>query len=302
MTAKVSVVICAYNRADFVFKGLTALNNQTANKSDFEVIVVDNNSKDNTKEVCLKFIDDNSELNLSYVLETQQGLSFARNKGIEASKTNIISYIDDDAIARKDFVENLIKAFENNPTYNALGGKVEPIYEKGDEPVWMSKYIFGIVSKVDYGNKEMEFTKKFPTGCNMAFRKEVLVNIGGFNTDLVYRGDDKFVFLKLKEEGIKILYAPNVFVNHFIEAFRTTPEHIAKVSRTIGASEKLRLQTKPFGERLKKSFEYFYKFNGALVLFVLFTLKGQYPKGKYALKIIWQTIVGYYSKKDFANL
>jgi len=300
--AKVSVVICAYNRANFVFKGLTALNNQTADKSDFEVIVVDNNSKDNTKEVCLKFINDNPDLNLSYVVETQQGLSFARNKGIEVSKTDIISYIDDDAIAREDFVENLIKAFENNPSYSALGGKVEPIYENGKEPVWMNKYIFGIVSKVDYGNKEKEFTKKFPTGCNMAFKKEILQEIGGFNTDLVYRGDDKYVFTKLKEKGLKILYAPDVFVNHFIEAFRTTPEHIDKVSRTIGASEKLRLRSKSFSDRLLKTLEYFIKFNGAIVLFFIFTLKGQYPKGKYAVKIIWQTIVGYYSKKDFANL
>lgn len=302
MTAKISVVICAYNRADFLFKGLTALNNQTADKKDYEVIIVDNNSTDNTKEVCQKFINDNPELNLTYVVETQQGLSFARNKGIEVCNTKIISYTDDDAITREDFVENIIKAFTNNPDYGALGGKIEPIYENGTEPVWMSKYIFGIVSKVDYGDKEMEFTKKFPTGCNMAFRKDILQNIGGFNTDLVYRGDDKYVFLKLKEENVKILYAPDIFVNHFIEAFRTTPEHIDKVSRTIGASEKLRLQTKPFSEKILKSLEYFYKLNGGLILFVFFTLKGQYPKGKYAVKIIWQTILAYYSKKDFANL
>ncbi len=302
MKPRLSVVICAYNRTDFLFKGLSALKNQTADKSMYQVIVVDNNSTDNTKELCLKFIEENPDLNMKYYTETQQGLSFARNKGLEVSDTEFISYIDDDGIAGKEYVENLIKAFDNNPKYSALGGKIEPIYESGEEPVWMSKYIFGIVSKVDYGDKQKEFTKKFPVGCNMAFKKEVLLKIGGFNTDLVYRGDEKYVFLRLKEENVKILYAPDVFVNHFIENFRVTSEHIDKVSRSIGASEKLRLQNKPFSGKLLKTIEYAYKFIGALILFVLFSLKGQYMKGKYAVKIIVQTIIGFYSKKNYANL
>ncbi len=302
MTPKVSIIICAYNRANFVKKGLNALNNQTSKKHLYEVIIVDNNSKDETKEVCERFISSYPELNLRYVLETKQGLSFARNKGINEAQANIISYIDDDATARNDFVENLLSAFENNPDFEALGGRVEPIYENGKEPLWMSRFVFGIVAKVDYGNVEKEFPKKFPTGCNMAFRKEILQKYGGFNTDIVYRGDERYVFLKLKENNVKILYAPNVFVNHFIEDFRTTPAHIDKVSRTIGASEKIRLQSKPFVDRLKKSLEYLYKLTGSLVLFVLFSLKGQYPKGKYAVKIIWQTIIGYYSKTDYSSL
>lgn len=302
MTPKVSIIICAYNRANFVKQGLNALNNQTSEKHLYEVIIVDNNSKDETKEVCERFISSYPELNLRYVLETKQGLSFARNKGINEAQANIISYIDDDATARNDFVENLLTAFESNPDFEALGGRVEPIYENGKEPLWMSKFVFGIVAKVDYGNVEKEFPKKFPTGCNMAFRKRILQKYGGFNTDIVYRGDERYVFLKLKENNVKILYAPNVFVNHFIEDFRTTPTHIDKVSRTIGASEKIRLQSKPFVDRIKKSLEYLYKLTGSLVLFVLFSLKGQYPKGKYAVKIIWQTIIGYYSKTDYSNL
>jgi len=299
---KISVIICTYNRANFLFKCLNSLNNQTANKSDFEVVVVDNNSSDNTKEVCLNFINNNPELNLSYTIEPKQGLSFARNKGIEVAKADIISYIDDDAIAKENFVENLIIAFDRNPEYKALGGRIEPIYEQGDEPLWMSRYTFGIVSKVDYGNTEKEFPKKFPTGCNMAFRKDILKEIGGFNVDLVYRSDEKYVFKKLTKKNIKILYAPDVFVNHFIEALRTTPEHVDKISRAIGASEKLRLQSEPYYNKLLKTLEYFIKFNGAIILFVLFTLKGQYPKGKYAIKVILQTIIGYYSKKDYAKL
>ncbi|MCF6184511.1 MAG: glycosyltransferase [Bacteroidales bacterium] len=297
-----SVVICAYNRAEFLYKSLTALNNQTANKNVYQVIVVDNNSTDNTKQICLQFIKDNPDFHLKYYTETKQGLSFARNKGIEVSDTELISYIDDDGIAREDYVENLLKAFEENSKYSALGGKVEPIYENGKEPLWMSKYVFGIVSKVDYGNKQKKFPKKFPVGCNMAFKKDILIKIGGFNTDLVYRGDEKYVFLKLNKANVKTLYAPNVFVNHFIETFRTSPEHVNKVSKSIGASEKLRLQTEPWFKTVFKFCEYIYKFTGAVILYFLFFLKRQPLKGKYCVKVMYYTILGFFKENKFSQL
>lgn len=302
MKYKVSVIICAYNRAEFLKKGLYSLLNQTEDKNNYEVVVIDNNSKDNTKEICENFISNNPKFNIKYFLEKQQGLSYARNRGIKEASHEIIAYIDDDATTGKNYVRNLIQAFENNPGFDALGGKVEPIYETGFVPKWMSKYLFGIVSKVDYGEREREFPKKFPTGCNMAFKKNILENIGGFNTDIVYRGDEKYVFLKLKENNIKVLYAPSVFVKHFIEEIRISPEHVDKISKSIGASEKLRLKSKTKKDRFKKNIEYLIKLGGSMILFVFFTLKGQYSKGKYVVKVMIETLKGYYSKKDYANL
>ena len=298
----VSVVICSYNREKFLPRALNSLINQTVDKDKYEVIIVNNNSTDSTEKICKQFISENKELNVSYFVEKNQGLSFARNRGIKEAKGEIISFIDDDAIAREDYVENLIKTFKQYPEYGAIGGKVIPIFPDNKEPVWMSKYIQGVVSKVDYGNKIKDFSKKYPTGCNMAFRRELFEKFGGFNTDLVYRGDDKYVFYKLKKNKVKILYAPNVYVNHNIDAYRIEPKFIDKISKSTGASEKLRLQTEPGYKSVYKLLEYFYKLSGAVVLYFMFLIKGQPQKGKYCVKVMYHTILGFFKEKKFAQL
>ncbi len=299
---ELSVIICTYNREKFLPNALESLTKQTENKQKFEIIIVNNNSTDKTEEISLNFIKNNPQLNIFYVIEKNQGLSFARNKGINEAKANLISFIDDDAIARKDYVENIIKSFKNNPNYDAIGGKVIPIYESGTEPVWMNKYIQGVVSKVDYGDKTSEFKKKYPAGCNMAFKKELFTKYGFFNTDLVYRGDDKFVFTNFKANGVKVLYTPNVFVNHYIDGYRTEPKFIDKISKSVGASEKLRLQNKGFLPNLSKIIEYIFKLGASIILLILFTLKGQYPKGYFSVRVMWHTILGFLSAKKSASL
>ena len=297
-----SVVICTYNREKFLPGALNSLKNQKTDKNQYEIIIVNNNSTDNTEKICKQFQKENQELSILYSVEKNQGLSFARNKGIEVAKGEIISFIDDDAVARNDFVENLIKIFDKYPEYGAIGGKVIPIFPKNQEPVWMSKYIQGIVSKVDYGDKTKTFNKKYPTGCNMAFRKDLFKKHGGFNTDLVYRGDDKYVFYKLKKNNVKILYAPNVFVNHNIDAYRIESKFIDKISKSVGASERLRLQTEPWYKSVCKLLEYIYKFTGAIILFFMFLLKGQPQKGMYCVKVMYHTVLGFFKEKKFAQL
>ena len=299
----VSVVICSYNRDKFLPAALESLTKQTALLSNFEIVIINNNSTDNTEKISLEFIKVHPELNITYEVEKNQGLSFARNKGIATAKGDIIAFMDDDAIARNNYVEQLYKHFEKYPNYGAIGGRVIPIYgEKEPEPKWMSKYIQGVVSKVDYGNEVKPFVKKYPAGCNMAFRKNVFKKYGGFNTDLVYRGDDKFIFHKLKKNGIKVLYAPNIYVNHHIDAYRIQPEFIDKISRSIGASERLRLSTEPTYKSVLKFFEYLYKFFGAIILYFIFLFKGQTPKGKYCVRIMKYTIAGFFNAKEFAQL
>ncbi len=299
----ISVVICTYNRDKFLPKALESLAKQSANPKDFEIIIVNNNSTDSTETIIQTFIKNHPELNIHYTIETNQGLSFARNKGIETAKGEIISFMDDDAIARNDFVNQLQHHFQEYPDYSAMGGKVIPIYGNNElEPVWMSKYIQGIVSKVDYGEKTKPFPKKYPAGCNMAFKKEVFTKIGKFNTDLVYRGDDKYIFYQLKEYGLKVLYAPEIFVNHYIDSYRIQPKFIDKISRSIGASERLRLSTEAWYQSVYKFIEYLYKYIGAIILYVMFLFKGQEPKGRYCVKVMHQTIIGYFNGKKSASL
>ncbi len=299
---KLSVVICTYNREKFLPDALASLTKQTINNNDFEILIVNNNSTDNTECIALEFQKAHPELNVKYVVEPNPGLSFARNKGIKEASCELISFIDDDAIARQDYVENLIRSFEEHPSYGAIGGKVIPIYEGGVEPVWMNKYIQGVVSKVDYGDKVINFSKKYPAGCNMAFRKHLFDDFGYFNTDLVYRGDDKFVFSNFRKNGVKVLYDPNVFVNHFIDSYRIEPKFIDKISKSVGASERLRLQHEGIFPNVLKMLEFLYKFAASFALAIIYTLKGQYPKGKYSVKVMWHIILGFFKAKTSASL
>jgi glycosyltransferase involved in cell wall biosynthesis len=299
---ELSVIICTYNRDKFIATALNSLKNQTFAKEKYEIIIVNNNSTDNTETICKQFQKDNDDLNITYVIEQNHGLSFARNKGIEVSDAPLIAYIDDDAIARNDFVEILLKSFKTFPDYGAIGGKVIPIYPTGQEPIWMSRYLWGIVSKVDYGDKTKPFSKKFPVGCNMAFRKELFKTYGGFNTDLVYRGDDKYVFYKLKRYNIKILYVPDVFVFHYIDTYRIEPKFIDKISKSVGASERLRLQNEKWYKSFFKFIEYVYKFGASIILAVMFLLQGKPIKGKYCVRLMRHTMIGFFRAKNNAQL
>src|SRR5687768_7478899 len=103
----ISVVICTYNRDKFIGEALNCLAKQTLSVDAFEIIVVDNNSTDNTVQIAKNFIATHPELNARYVLEPNRGLSFARNRGIQEAKAPIITYIDDDAEAEPGFLQSI---------------------------------------------------------------------------------------------------------------------------------------------------------------------------------------------------
>src|ERR1700749_3463431 len=120
MPVKISVVICSYNRADYITGAMDSLYNQTAPKDHYEIIVVDNNSKDNTKERCLAYIASHPGCSISYLEEKEQGASFARNTGGNLAKGRLLTFMDDDAIADPDFIENIIRFYENHSDVAAL--------------------------------------------------------------------------------------------------------------------------------------------------------------------------------------
>ncbi|HBF87857.1 MAG TPA: hypothetical protein DDX39_04365 [Bacteroidales bacterium] len=295
---ELSIIICSYNRDKYLPEALESLTKQTLDNSKVEYIVINNNSTDKTEEISLNFGKNNPELNFKYAIESNQGLSYARNKGIEIASGKIIAFIDDDAIAEPDYAENLLQAFQNNPKFDSLGGKVLPIYFAGKEPKWMSKYLEGFVSKVDYGDTTTAFVStKYPVGCNMAFRKEVFEELGGFNVDLGIRNDDKYMFLKLRRNGKTILYAADVIVHHYMDAFRVEDWYIKKQSFQVGATERIRLKQEPFIQTLAKPFEYLFKFAAAVILGTVFLLKGQTAKATYLVWIRWLVFIGFFKRK-----
>jgi glycosyltransferase involved in cell wall biosynthesis len=291
-----SVIICTYNRDRHIERALQSLIDQDFDKSAYEIIVVDNNSTDKTPEIIQEFKEKHPQYQIVLTKETRQGLSYARNKGIELAKGTYISYIDDDGIARNDYIRQIKNYTAQFPGDVAFGGKVLPEYETGKEPVWMSKYIERIISIVDLGNEIKTLQKTYPVGCNMIFKKSLFDKIGRFNTALKLRSDDKYIFLKIREAGYRILYLPDVVVRHFIDAFRTTLPYVIKISKLNGEAERTRIKTLQKGKNkayLFRLIDYIFKLIASLILWLIFTLKGQNDKGKALFLSMWNSLRGF---------
>ena len=101
---KISVVVCTFNGEKRLRKTLNALVQQAFAREDFEIILIDNNSSDGTKEVIQNFRNDHSEYSIKYFFEKHQGLSYARNRGVEEASGKILAFTDDDGIPEKDWL------------------------------------------------------------------------------------------------------------------------------------------------------------------------------------------------------
>lgn len=119
---KLSIVVATYNRAPYLLRTLESLARQTLSPGLFEILVVNNNSSDNTPEVVAGFAGSHPQLQVRMVTETSQGISYARNCGIASSVGQYIVFIDDDEEANPEFAKSYFCFFENNPGLDAAGG------------------------------------------------------------------------------------------------------------------------------------------------------------------------------------
>jgi len=295
----ISVVICTYNREKYIAEALESIKNQGLPVDQYEVIIVDNNSTDKSGEIIKSFIASNPALPFMYYLEINQGLSHARNAGIAHAKGKLISFIDDDAIAGKDFLKRLLSFFDKYSDAGAVGGKVIPRFVEG-EPEWLSKYVRKVVSEIDFGHHIHVLNgRRYPFGANMSFRADVFQKYGIFNPNLgrkgksLMGGEEKDMFDRMKNGGESIYYDPDIFVWHIIDPHRLTPDYLRRFCRGVGVSERVRLKDKGPGERGAKWVDNRIKRAGSLVLGALFYIKGQPAKGKMIMDVMRWIEEGY---------
>ena len=287
-----------------MFETLGSIGNQSLASTKFQLVIVDNNSTDNTASISKEFISKNPSLNIKYCFEEKKGLSFARNRGVAEAAASIISYVDDDVILPSSFLQEMVDFFDKYKDAVGAGGKVIPKYENGKEPEWMSKYLSGFVGKVDYGTHIVQYNDemKYPAGCNMTYQKDVLLKAGGFNNELTFRSDDKYIFHKVKNISDKIYYVPNAWLYHYIDADRLKKSNFKKLFLKTGNEEKRRIasEKKSIG-LIKKFIEFVIKFGASIVLYILFFLRGQSVKGKYVVISQWCTLKGFLQKDVFVR-
>lgn len=295
---KISVAICSYNRARFIVKALDSLFHQDFDKNDFEVIVVDNNSTDDTLTVLKTYQQQHPDYPFRFVTEPHQGVAYTRNRGAKEAKGNIIAYLDDDSIAQPGWLKITYDFFAQHPEVYSTGGKITP-YFLTEIPDWYSKYFFGLVGNFDQGPRVKQLTgQRYPCGANMAFRREVFDEVGYFNTDLGRSGkgllanEEKDIYLRILAYGKKVFYLPEVQVLHAVEANKFDKNYVYRHSMGIGGGERLRLKNQPFA-LVKKTVEYLAKWGYAVVYGTGFLVKGEWSKFHMLERFRWWVIEGF---------
>ena len=278
---KLSIIICSFNRASYIEAAFDSLYNQSSGLESFETIIVDNNSTDNTADVFKNWRASHANGSFTYLTETKQGASFARNTGAAKAKGQWLCFMDDDAIANTNYVENILNHIETKPDAIGFGGRIIPKYIP-EEPKWMSYYVSSLVGNFDYAPTACAFEHgNYPLESNMIVRKDIYDSIGGFNTELPgvvgtlrIGGEGKELFYKILALGHTIYYDPTICVHHVVEVKKLTSEYMYRVASGIGRGEQTRTKAISNGAYIKKIIEYIFKLGAAVILGIKYALLG----------------------------
>jgi glucosyl-dolichyl phosphate glucuronosyltransferase len=229
---RLSAVICTYDRYDVLPDTIRAVAGQTP-PGGMELLVIDN-SPDAGRSAA-----EAARLNLPGVIwlhEAKPGLSNARNVGLSRARGEVIAYLDDDAIAAPDWAPALLEAFDAfSPEIAVVGGKVVPLF-RSERPAWLSDKLMAQLSMVDLGDQRRPLKPgEWVVGANIAYRTQALRDIGGFSTNLgrigaagLLSAEETDVANRLKAKGFFTGYDPHAWVQHLVDASRTTQSWFAR--------------------------------------------------------------------------
>lgn len=284
-----SIIIATYNRGEKLARTLRSLAAQTLPAGEWEAVVVNNNSTDDTSGVFARFASaEGRGLNVRMVDETRQGLSWARNRGLAEARGEIIVMIDDDEEVNPGFLAAYRDFFAAHPAAAAAGGPMVACYEDA-RPRWMSHYTEALVaSTIDLGSRVRRFPRRlYPIGGNMAFRREVFERIGAFDTALgrtgtaLLGGEEKEFFGRVVASGGEIWWVPGAVVLHLIPPSRVTDAHFRKLSRMVGVTA--RVLSRGRGGYVRALVAETVKWGATLTLAAWFTLILRPSKSRYLI-------------------
>ena len=223
----ISVVICTYNRCDVLPRALESILRQDAGSVRYEVIVVDNNSTDRTREVVTTLVTD-AKTEVRYVFEATQGLAHARNTGIANAEAPIIAFTDDDVRVADSWIAEIKRSLDEHPEVDGVGGRILPEWPH-EPPAWLTReHWVGPLALQEYGAAPFYVNAERPislAGANLVFRRSVFDRVGMFNPAVSVGGDhsDTEMLLRLYRSGLQSLYVPSVIVTAEVQ-----PERLEK--------------------------------------------------------------------------
>ncbi|HET6862196.1 MAG TPA: glycosyltransferase family 2 protein [Pyrinomonadaceae bacterium] len=226
-----SLLVCTYNRAGDLRELLeTAVAQETNGEFSYEVVVVDNNSTDETRSVVESFIAAGHK-NVRYFFEKKQGKANALNTGLRELKGWAYVIADDDFVLPEDWVKNLYRGFRDNPEVSFVSGKVLPLFQ-GEPPSWLTAKHWSAIAMADYGDEQF-VTDKENQICLLAcaFRLADVESVGGYDKQLgpskTHSGgtEDLDLLKRLWKSGRKGLYLPNAAFYHKATKDRLTKDY-----------------------------------------------------------------------------
>ncbi len=233
-TMLISVVICTYNRSESLKETLESLLNIDLDGSfNHEILVVDNNSHDDTSKI-VKLLAPKFQASLRYIFEKRQGKCHALNVGISESKGEVIAFTDDDVSFNKDYLNQIARTFRDcGPAAGFAGGKIIPRW-MGEKPDWVYGPFLGPLALLDYGDQSLILNAQMKNlksrlfyGANLIVRKKLFDKHGGFDLEKKV-AEDTEICLRFYAAGEVGLYDPSVVVHHKVPVARTRPEYFYK--------------------------------------------------------------------------
>lgn len=217
----ISIIVCTHDRASSLQNTLEALGRMAVPPDQkCEVLVVDNKSGDNTRQIVDAFAARSSGLDVSYLWEPRVGKSLALNTGIQHARGEILGFIDDDILPEKDWLLVLHREFSADPCLGLITGRVE-LNDPSDLPMTIRRH----AERSEITRMDQVF--ELPAGCNFAIRRDLLNRVGLFDPEFgpggkFWSADDLDFFYRAWRSGAKLAYDPSLFVLH--DHGRKSPE------------------------------------------------------------------------------
>ena len=242
----VSIIVCCYNSAKRIVPTLEHLQKIQSGGISWEVILVDNNSSDNTAVVAAETWKKNPLVPIRIVEEKQPGLMHARIKGVGVSSYEILSFIDDDNWVDSKWIENVYRIFRNDNTVAACGGESIAEFENSP-PQWFTKFQSSFaVGRQQEHTGYVDVKKGYLWGAGLSIRRTAWTELfdSGFKSRLSGRkgtaltaGEDSEICLAFIRRGWKLWYDSSLKLRHYIPASRLSEEYVKKMYVGFGRAE-----------------------------------------------------------------